>query len=89
MDTIRTQDLNSHDGPYSVSELNHNVDTYGNESEVSAPFKQFKIVPVEYRQYYKYHCKSPFGGHEFKDVSNSDILYLDTYMYNLRDNLYT
>ena len=62
----------------------------GNDSELSAPMKNFKLVPVEHRLYYKMQVQSQIGSRqELRDVSNSDIVQLDNYLYTLRDSLYT
>ena len=50
LNTIMTDTMVSHDGgTYRYYENNQNPFANENDSEVSAPFKNFKLVPVEHR----------------------------------------
>ena len=48
-----------------------------------------KIVPKEQRDKFRMVYKSRMGGYTYGQITNSDMIFFDHYIYQLRDELYS
>lgn len=51
--------------------------------------RSYKIVPIEQREKFRMIYKSRMGGEDHRKITNSDMIYFDHYVYQLRNELYT
>lgn len=64
--------------------------TAGDDSDLFVPKVSYKLVPIEQREMFMMQFKSRMGADpELHRVSNSDMIYLDHYLYQLRDFVYS
>ena len=75
---------------HTQSDMRSGMDDY---SEYSAGLaflgRSCKIVPREQREKFRMIYKSRMGGEDHRRITNSDMIYFDHYVYQLRDELYS
>lgn len=75
---------------HTPSDIRSGMDDYSDYSAGLAYLgRSHKIVPIEQREKFRMIFKSRMGGEDHRKITNSDMIFFDHYVYQLRDELYT